>query len=152
MQYYPKHYGEETLYVVEVQKTRSGEVTVLETLPGTETQLKAVKSLTVKTRPYRFGDFDILAVKMHPSSGNWADGRYTLGRWLLPRQKDATLVEIFQPVAARPNDVWTDDLETCLRWLELNLPNRVLKELKHLPKFSLKSVKSAKPRTKSKNR
>src|SRR6267378_3589891 len=41
------------LACVEVQKTRSGNA-------GGEA-----------TRPYRFGDFDILAVNLHPSTGDW---------------------------------------------------------------------------------
>jgi hypothetical protein len=137
--YYPKHYTEGTLYVVEVQKTRSGEKTTVETLQGSKTKLRAGKSVTVQTRPYRYGDFDILAVNMHPSSGNWTDFRYTLGSWLLPRRQDKSLIEVFQPVAAKPNDVWTDDLGTCLAWLEQSTANRVLKELLHLPRPKAKS-------------
>ncbi len=132
--YYPKHYKERLLYVVEVQKTRSGEKTTTKTLQGTSTEITATKAIAVKTRPYRFGDFDILAVNMHPSSGDWQSFRYTLGAWLLPRQKDESLIEIFQPVAATPNDVWTDDLATCLKWLEAGKEHRLLAELLHVPK------------------
>jgi hypothetical protein len=130
--YYPKHYEEGSLYVVEVQKTRSGEKTTVETLQGSQTKIPTTSAVTVKTRPYRFGDFDILAVNMHPSSGDWKSFRYTLGSWLLPRPKDNSLVEIFQPVAATPNDVWTDDLATCLRWYEAGEKHRVLAELLHI--------------------
>jgi hypothetical protein len=41
------------IYAVEVQRTRSGE--------------RAGQA----TRPYRFGDFDILAVSLHPATGDW---------------------------------------------------------------------------------
>jgi hypothetical protein len=136
MLYYPKHYKEGSLYVVEVQKTRSGERATMETLQGASTKIAATTAVTIKTRPYRFGDFDILAVNMQPSSGDWKSFRYTLGSWLLPRPKDGSLVEIFQPVAAIPNDVWTDDLATCLRWFEAGERHRVLAELLHLPKRS----------------
>jgi len=106
--YYPKHYEEGSLYVVEVQKTRSGEKTTKQTLKGSDTTLEATDTITVQTRPYRFGDFDILAVNMHPSSGDWKSFRYTVASWLLPRANDSALIEIFQPVAATPNDVWTE--------------------------------------------
>jgi hypothetical protein len=132
--YYPKHYTRDVLYVVEVQKTRSGKKTTLQKLQGTDTQLQAEKSVTIQTRPYRFGDFDILAVNMHPSSGDWKDFRYTLASWLLPRQKDHSLIEIFQPVSKIPNKAWTEDLATCLTWLEENAEQRVLEKLVHLPK------------------
>jgi hypothetical protein len=132
--YYPRHYKEGSLYVVEVQKTRSGKKTVKKTLPGTDTQIAVTTSVTEETRPYNFGEFDILAVNMHPSSGDWKNFRYTLGSWLLPRQANSSRIEIFQPVAAIPNDVWTDDLATCLKWFETGEEHRVLAELLHLPK------------------
>ncbi len=76
--YYRRYYVEEALYVVEVQKTRSGKRTKKQSLVGTNTALETTDELIVQTRPYRFGDFDILAVNMHPSSGNWKDFRYTV--------------------------------------------------------------------------
>lgn len=130
--YYPKHYEEGSLFVVEVQKTRSGEKTTIEKLQGSATEVAATSAVTVKTRPYRFGDFDILAVNMHPSSGDWKNFRYTLGSWLLPRPNDNSVIEIFQPVAATPNDVWTDDIVVCLGWLEAGEKHRVLADLVHL--------------------
>jgi hypothetical protein len=87
------------IYVVEVQKTRGG------------------KRGGKVTRPYRFGDFDILAVNLHPATGDWKRFAFTVGNWLLPRPADATLVEIMQPVAATPDDFWTDDLNRCIEWL-----------------------------------
>jgi hypothetical protein len=132
--YYPKHYDKGSLYVVEVQKTRSGEKTTKQPLQGSDAMLEAADSITVQTRPYRFGDFDILAVNMHPSTGDWKNFRYTVATWLLPRSKDPSLIEIFQPVASVPNDVWTNDLGSCLHWFEAGNKNSVLKELLHLPK------------------
>lgn len=87
-----------TMHVVEVQKTRSGQKN------------------GEKTRPYRFGDFDILAVSLHPSTGDWKRFMYTVGNWLLPRAQDATLIEIFQPVPTCPDEYWTDDLARCIDW------------------------------------
>jgi hypothetical protein len=89
-----------TMYVVEVQKTRSG-------VRGGE-----------KTRPYRFGDFDILAVNLHPATGNWQRFAFTVGSWLLPRSKEPALIEIFQPVPITPDEYWTDDLERCAGWFQ----------------------------------
>lgn len=86
------------MHVVEVQKTRSG--------------LKQGK----KTRPYRFGDFDILAVNLHPSTGDWKRFMYTVGNWLLPRPQEQTMIEIFQPVPTGPDGYWTDDLAHCIKW------------------------------------
>ena len=69
-----------------------------------------------KTRPYRFGEFDILAVSLQPSTGEWSSFRYTVGNWLIPRPNDITLVRVMQPVSMTPDDDWTDDLETCIDW------------------------------------
>ncbi len=132
--YYPKHYEEGSLFVVEVQKTRTGERISKKTLSGTGRTATTTEAVTESTRPYSFGDFDILAVNMHPSSGNWRNFRYTVASWLLPRPANTGLVEIFQPVAAIPNDVWTDDLGTCLSWYEDAKQFRVLTELLHLKK------------------
>jgi hypothetical protein len=87
-----------TVYVVEVQKTRSG--------------LKHGE----KTRPYRFGDFDILAVSLQPATGSWERFAFTVGSWLLPRPNEPTLIQIFQPVLIVPDEYWTDDLSVCIQW------------------------------------
>jgi hypothetical protein len=118
MLYYPKHYQDETLYVVEVQKTRSGTKTSIKGARGKEAVVGSESMGTVRTRPYSFGDFDILAVNMHPASGNWSSFRYTLGSWLRPRPANPELIEIFQSVPDKPNGVWTDDLTECLAWFE----------------------------------
>jgi hypothetical protein len=97
-------------YVVEVQKTRGG----IDLQTGEN------------TRPYRFGEFDILAVNMHPSTRDWHRFLFTLGKWLLPRHANAWLIEIFQPVPKSPNDFWTDSFETCLRWFALSEDKRIL--------------------------
>lgn len=86
------------MFVVEVQRTRSG------------------KRAGKKTRPYSFGDFDILAVNMHPSSGNWEDFVFTLARWLVPRPKERQLIAVLQPVPPQPNGYWTRDINECLEW------------------------------------
>jgi hypothetical protein len=97
-------------YVVEVQKTRGG----IDFQTGQN------------TRPYRFGEFDILAVNMHPSTRDWNAFLFTLGKWLLPRHADTALIEIFQPVPNGENEFWTNSLETCLQWLGISEDKRIL--------------------------
>jgi len=98
----PKYWGRNSqYYVVETQKTRSG---------------KDKKGGS--TRPYQFGEFDLIAVSLHPSSGDWTKFRYTVADWLLPRSKtgkNRKLVQVFQPVPIAPNADWCDDFETAVK-------------------------------------
>jgi hypothetical protein len=87
------------VFIAETQKTRTG-------TDGTDNQ----------TRPYRYGEFDILAVSMQPSTGRWDRYMYTLGRWLLPGKRAGELATL-QPVSRTPDDWWTDDFGTAARWL-----------------------------------
>jgi excisionase family DNA binding protein len=87
------------MYVVETQRTRTGK-----------------SAMGENTRPYRFDEFDILAVSMHPATNDWSTFMYTVARWLLPRSDDMQLLQIFQPVAMSPNEHWTDHFETCVAW------------------------------------
>ncbi len=104
-----RHYPKE-MYVVEVQKTRGG-----------------IDQRTKKnTRPYRFGEFDILAVNLHPSTGKWDSFMFTVGSWLIPRREDNSLIEIFQPVSQAANAEWTDRLDICLDWLNSGERRKVL--------------------------
>jgi hypothetical protein len=86
-------------FVVETQRTRTGK-----------------DAAGGATRPYRFGEFDILAVSLHPSTNEWSQFLYTVGTWLRPRANDPHLLEVFQPVSPHPTDDWTDELETCIEW------------------------------------
>jgi hypothetical protein len=88
------------MWVVETQKTRGGK-----DLEGRD------------TRPYRFGEFDILAVSMHPSTNDWNTFSYTVAHWLIPDPGNDAQVFKFQPVATQPNEDWTNDLEQCMEWL-----------------------------------
>jgi hypothetical protein len=90
----------EGMYVVETQRTRG----------GTDRKTGA------DTRPYRFGEFDILAVNLHPSTGDWARFLFTLARWLVPRAGAPDLLAKFQPVPNGPDAGWTDDLNVALGW------------------------------------
>jgi hypothetical protein len=89
------------MYTVEVQKTRGG------IDPATKED----------TRPYHFGEFDILAVNMQPSTHEWASFMFTVSDWLVARPDDLGLVAKFQPVPQQPNEFWTDRLDTCIGWV-----------------------------------
>lgn len=97
------------MYVVETQRTRGGR--------GKEGEA---------TRPYRFGEFDILAVCMHPSTNNWDSFMYTVANWLLPRPENPALMLVFQPVAMKPNSEWTNDLRSSVEWLRSGVQKRIL--------------------------
>ena len=86
-------------FVVETQRTRSG-----------------TDAAGGATRPYRFNEFDILAVSLHPSTNEWSNFIYTVGSWLRPRTNDASLLEVFQPIPESANEDWTDSLETSIAW------------------------------------
>jgi hypothetical protein len=87
-------------YVVETQKTRKGNK----------------KKTGEATRPYWFGEFDLLAVAMYPSTKRWDTFMYTVANWLLPGA-EAGVMRKFQPVSLSPNDDWTDCFTTAVKWL-----------------------------------
>ena len=87
-------------FVVETQRTRGGRD------PQTGED----------TRPYRFGEFDILAVCMEPCTGDWNAFRYTVAKWLIPNPDSPRQILKFQPVALEPDEDWTDSLEECIEW------------------------------------
>jgi len=86
-------------YVVEVQRTRGG-----------------ADSAGKGTRPYRFGEFDILAVSLGAAKGHWRHFMYTVARWLLPEPADPTQILKLQPVAPVDNDDWTTNFVTAAKW------------------------------------
>lgn len=97
------------VFVAETQRTRGG------------TDRETGKA----TRPYRFGEFDILAVCMQPSTGKWDRLMYTVASWLLPRIDNPELLDVYQPVSPKPDEFWTDDLAECVGWLRSALPKRL---------------------------
>jgi hypothetical protein len=96
-------------YVAETQRSRRG----IDPATGRD------------TRPYRFGEFDILAVCMKPATGDWSQFRFTLERWLLARPEDASQLLKFQPVSLEPDDDWTDSLEDCITWFHSGVQKRI---------------------------
>lgn len=97
------------MYVVETQRTRGGK----DPVSGED------------TRPYRFGEFDLLTVAMQPSTNEWNTFMYTVANWLLPRPDEEAKLLKFQPVAIRPNDDWTDDFGKCVNWLRSGIQKRI---------------------------
>ncbi len=97
------------MFVVETQRTRGG----------------VDRSTGEDTRPYRFGDFDIIAVSMHPSTNDWNSFMYTVGDWLLPRTDKPTQLMKFQPVAPESNEDWTNDFLTCVAWFRSGKKKRI---------------------------
>lgn len=96
-------------YVVETQRTRGGKDSVT----------------GMATRPYRFGEFDILAVSMHPSTNDWHTFMYSVGSWLRPRPLAPELLEVFQPIPQTANEDWTDDLSTSIEWLRSGIKKTI---------------------------
>jgi hypothetical protein len=89
------------VFMTETQKTRT----------GTDGDEKL-------TRPYRYGEFDVLAVSMQPSTGRWDRYLYTLGRWLLPGKHEGEMATL-QPVTKDPGEFWTDDFRTVAQWFRV---------------------------------
>lgn len=88
-------------YCVETQKTRGG----IDVSTGEQ------------TRSYRFGEFDILAVSLQPSTGKWDDFIYTVADWLLPDEKYPLRINKYQPVDIQGSDYWTKDFNLVVYWL-----------------------------------
>lgn len=95
------------MYLIEPQKTRRGE--------------RSGES----TRSYRFDEFDILAASMQPSTNDWSSFMYTITRWLLPETKDDSRILKFQPIPFGPNQDWTDDLKTSIKWFRSDIHKRI---------------------------
>lgn len=87
------------VYVVETQRTRNGQTT------GEDGEQR-------DTRPYRFTDFDVLAVCMQPSSGSWHDFVYCPTYALRPRLYDAGLLHVMQPIVINERGPWTRSFDS----------------------------------------
>jgi hypothetical protein len=101
--------GNREMYVVETQRTRGGH-----------------DSEGKKTRPYRYGEFDILAVCLHPATSNWSNFIYTVSDWLLPSRHDAGCIGTLQPVSATENGDWTKDFLTAVKWFRKGAKRQIL--------------------------
>jgi len=106
------------MYTVETQRTRGGKKKQRGGAVGETPE-------HIQTRPYRYGDFDVLAVSLQPSGKPWSAFRYTVANWLLPGN-DPTTLAVMQPVAMQPNADWTDDFNEVARWFRSNVAKRIL--------------------------
>lgn len=98
-------------WIVEIQRTRGGE------------------KGGVATRPYRFGEFDLLAVCLEPAKKDWMAFMYIPCGWLNPRPGEPDLIEIMQPVARADDEIWTSSFEEAVQRLRSNKPRPKPKEL-----------------------
>lgn len=96
------------MFVVETQRTRRG-----------------TRSTGDSTRPYQFGEFDLLGVCLHPSTGKWTDFVYTVANWLLPDPRSPDHLMKYQPVSLTEDDGWTRDFERCVSWFRAGHRRRV---------------------------
>ena len=89
------------VFMTETQKSRSG-------TDGTD-------GAGNQTRPYRYGEFDVLAVSMQPSTARWDRYMFTLGRWLIQGNQPNEIATL-QPVSTTSNEFWTDDFNVAAQW------------------------------------
>lgn len=82
-----------------------------------------------RTRLYAYGDFDILAVSLWPSTGDWGKFMFAAGNRLAPSRRRGQMAG-WQSVPPVPTDIWTDDLlplieqvkgKQCIRETEIEL-------------------------------
>lgn len=79
-------------FVVETQRTRGGKRREAE-----------------ESRPYRVDEFDVLAVCLHPSTGDWTTFIYCAAKDLLVRAANPTLLEVMQPIPMNDTEKWSAD-------------------------------------------
>jgi hypothetical protein len=96
--------GPPPVYVVETQRTRNG------TLPDGS-----------PSRPYRFHEFDVIAVCLHASSGNWEDFIFCATGDLLPRRTNPNWLEVIQPIYLDRPQKWFRDFEALVAYKNPNL-------------------------------
>lgn len=100
--------GSAHMWVVETQRTRGGK-----------------DSNGADTRPYKYGEFDILAVALHPSTGSWSDFVYTVGDWLLEDPENHDRIYKYQPVPRKPNSDWTSSLIEAIDWFRRGIVKKI---------------------------
>lgn len=107
-------------FIAETQKTRTGTKKKKKT-ESADIEVNDIEE-TTQTRPYSFGEFDILSVCMQPSTKEWTDFMFTPAKTLLPKDSDKRLIATFQPVPPCPMYNWTNDLELCIKWVMGTVP------------------------------
>jgi hypothetical protein len=106
------------MFVVETQKTRGGK-----------------DSAGEDTRPYRYGEFDILGVSLHPSTQKWTDFAFTVADWLIPDPATLRYIHKLQPVSPVENEDWTRDFDTCVEWFRSRRRKTICEGLIQMPRL-----------------
>ncbi len=96
-------------FVAETQKTRSGKAKFADK--------SASDGNSQSTRPYRFGEFDVLSVCLHPSTNDWTRFMFSPASTLLRRPSNHDQLEVLQPVPRTPCFAWTTSLMECISWV-----------------------------------
>lgn len=86
------------IFVVETQRTRTGRA-----------------ADNSQTRPYAVDDFDVLAVSLQPSVGDWISFIYCAVRDLAVRPENPRLLQVMQPFPASGSNLWSQDFEHAVR-------------------------------------
>lgn len=102
-------------YIVETQRTRTG-------------KSKKTSGQNENTRPYRYEDFDLLAVSMEPCTKDWSEFRFTVSNWLISRKDNESQIDTYQPVSLEVNDDWTYELITAIDWLNSGMKKTIKSE------------------------
>ena len=89
------HRGDQTLFVVETQRTRSGK--------RRENQ--------EASRPYRVNEFDVLAVCLHPATHDWTSFIFCGSCDLRIRPKNPELLEVMQPIPVAGSAAWSREFD-----------------------------------------
>ncbi|MGH8337865.1 MAG: hypothetical protein ACRETL_13830 [Gammaproteobacteria bacterium] len=107
-------------YVVELQRTRGGTRRARHGAGDGDSA-----GASERTRPYRFGQFDILAVSLGASTGRWSNFIYAPELWLLADPADPALLLKYQPVSASTDSDWTTDLLQVIQRVRKATPRKI---------------------------
>lgn len=84
------------------------------------------------SRPYRYGEFDLLAVCMEPSYGKWESFLYTPQKCLEPHKDDIRFLNNLQSVPLQPKNNWFDNLDEAIDLFRKNPSEIIISE--NIPK------------------
>jgi len=107
--------GQGDRYIVQVQKKLSRNHAV--NGGGNAGRHELVEPKVLQARAYSFGDFDVLAVNMHPVTRRWTEFRYTWSTRLSASKDHPLLIATSQLVSLESSSQWTNDFAKCLDWL-----------------------------------
>jgi excisionase family DNA binding protein len=110
-----KYMFSKEMLMVETQRSRKGSKRSKGS-KASESENIIIEGSDKGTRPYKFGQFDVLAVSLFYSEKRWNKFMFTLCGRLLPDPENPENLATYQPVSPVANDDWTDRLEQCLAW------------------------------------